>query len=278
MTVQRRGAGRRRKPPVARASAGAPGRILAGIVLFAAAAALYGVSASDAFAVEPSAVDIRGARWTSELELRSVLGISDARPNLFRLRTGELVERLRRLPAVSGADVRAVLPDRLVIDVRERAPIFVWAVAERRLLADVDGVLFAESSGAESEGQSGDGPLPVVVDAREESASLAVGDVLDPVDLSVARRIGAITPLDIGSAATGLELTIDPEIGWVVETEPESWRAVFGLYTASVRTADIVPSQAQCLGELLAGREAQIEMVYLSPDGERCGTYVAREL
>ncbi len=275
--MPRRGAGRRRKPPVARASAGAPGRILAGIVLFAAAAALYGVSASDAFAVEPTAVDIRGARWTSEAQLRSVLGINDTRPNLFRLRTGELVERLRSLPAVSGADVRAVLPDRLVVDVRERTPIFEWAVGERRLLADVDGVLFAESSGGESGEQSDGRPLPIVVDNRASSASLAVGDVLDPVDLSAARSIGAITPLDIGSAAAGLRLTIDPEIGWLVETEPESWRAVFGLYTATVRTADIVPSQAQCLGELLAGRERQIETVYLSPNGDQCGTYVEGE-
>ena len=94
----------------------------------------------------------------------------------------------------------------------------------------------------------------------------------------MARRIGAITPLDLGSAAARLRLAVDPEIGWIVETEPESWRAVFGLYTATVRTAEIVPSQAQCLGELLAGREAQIEIVYLSPEGERCGTYVAREL
>ncbi len=53
---------------------------------------------------------------------------------------------------------------------------------------------------------------------------------------------------------------------------------MFGLYTATVRTADIVPSQAQCLGELLAGRERQIETVYLSPNGDQCGTYVEGQL
>ena len=268
----RRGAARRRSQPVARASAGAPGRILAGIVLFAAAGALYGVSASDAFAVEPSAVEIRGARWTGQADLRAVLGLGDVRPNLFRLRTGELAERLRTLPAVADADVRAVLPDRLVIDVRERTPILAWAVGERRLLVDVEGVIFAETGGATDAAA-----VPVVLDGRESSASLAVGGALDPVDLAVARRIGALTPLEVGSSARALTLTIDPELGWLVESQPASWRAVFGLYTPTLRTADIVPRQAQCLKELLAGREREIATVYLSPDGDRCGTYVARE-
>jgi cell division septal protein FtsQ len=256
---------------VERASAGAPGRILAGIVLFAAAAALYGVSASDAFAVEPSAVEIRGARWTSEAALKGVLGLAESRPNLFRLRTGELVERLRTLPAVAGADVRAVLPDRLVVEVRERAPIAVWAAGERRLLVDVDGVLFAEARGEVGT------ELPVVLDGREASAGLRVGERLEPVDLAVARTVGAVTPLDVGSSATALRVTIDPELGWLLESEPPSWRAVFGLYTPTLRTAEIVPRQVQCLRELLAGREREVATIYLSPGGDRCGTFVARE-
>ena len=258
---------------MARASAGAPGRILAGIVLFAAAAGLYGVSASDAFAVEPSAVEIHGARWTSQADLRAVLGLNDVRPNLFRLRTGELVERLRTLPAVAGADVRAVLPDRLVIDVRERAPILVWAVGERHLLADVDGVLFAEAGAGEEQADA----VPIVLDGREASTALHVGDRLDPVDQSVARLVGVVSPLDVGSTAQALAISIDPDLGWLVESEPGSWRAVFGLYTPTLRTAEIVPRQVQCLKELLAGREPQVATVYLAPDAERCGTYVAKE-
>jgi hypothetical protein len=66
------------------------------------------------------------------------------------------------------------------------------------------------------------------------------------------------------------------EEGWVVEAGPGGWRAVFGFYTPSLRTPELLPRQVQCLRELLVGREERLSVVYLSPVGDRCGTYVEK--
>ncbi len=268
---------RRPTPLIRRASAGpVAGRVLAGLVLVAAAAALYGMTASPAFRLREDGVIVRGADFTGDAAILSAIGLDgDARPNLFALDTARLAANLLSLPAVDAdrpdaASVRVALPDRLVVEVQERVPILVWLVGDRRLLVDVHGVVVSElADEATSE-------LPVIEDERPSATELAVGKRIGATDLEVARRIAALTPAFLGSTAESLETRITEKDGFVLRARPTDWRAVFGIYTPTLRGPELVETQAQCLSSVLYGQEARISVVYLFPDGGRCGTFLPR--
>ena len=269
----RRAATGRARPSVARASAGiSASRILAAVTLLASAAALYGVSVSDAFALEPADVRIEGAGYASEAAVRDALDLEGHATNVFRLRTGELAQRLKRIPAVRDATVSVALPDRLVVQLAERVPILVWQRGPVRLLMDVEGMIFARQPAGVAD------TVPTIADRRDPqvSGALDVGERLGAIDLAVVRRLGALAPSQVGSTAPTFTITRTDDEGWVVEAGPGRWRAVFGFYTPSLRTPELLPRQVQCLRELLVGREELLRVIYLSPVGDRCGTYAEK--
>ena len=92
----------------------------------------------------------------------------------------------------------------------------------------------------------------------------------------MARRIAALTPAFLGSTAEALETRISEKEGFVLQARPKAWRAVFGIYTPTLRGPELVETQAQCLSSVLAGQETTISVVYLFPDGGRCGTFLTR--
>ena len=57
------------------------------------------------------------------------------------------------------------------------------------------------------------------------------------------------------------------------EPEPAGWSAVFGFYTPSLRTTELIPGQVRLLRSLLDGREPQVDRVILASDTD--GTYIA---
>ncbi|MEO7665094.1 MAG: FtsQ-type POTRA domain-containing protein [Candidatus Limnocylindrales bacterium] len=244
-----------------------PPRAAAILGVLAALGGLYGLGATSAFTY--TRAEMPHLRWTSRTDVESAIGIP-AGANLFRIRVGPIEDRIMALPGVESASVSVSLPDTLVIGVRERTAILAWAVGDARWLVDRNGVVFAGMP----PGDAAAAGLPVIVDEREPSAGLAVGARLDPVDLDAARRLGSLVPADIGSAADRLLVTISDGPGFVVGTSPGSWVAVFGLYTASLRTPELIPAQVRLLRSLLDGRESLVAQVFLS-DAEN-GTYVPK--
>jgi hypothetical protein len=87
-------------------------------------------------------------------------------------------------------------------------------------------------------------------------------------------QIGALTPELVGSAASELVFSADDTDGFVVTAAPYGWRAVFGFYTPTLRPPTLIAQQVQCLRSLLASGEAQMDTIYLAPEGDRCGTYL----
>lgn len=191
--------------------------------------------------------------------------------NLFEVQTGPIAERLAALPAVAAARVSVSLPDGLVIGIDERIPIVAWQVGAVDYLVDRDGVLFAAASPA----AIGAAHLPTVIDRRTaSSSSMAVGSHLDQVDLDAATRLGALVPSDVGSSATALQVSVGDADGYVLSAGPSSWTAIFGFYSPSLRSTDIIPGQVRLLRSLLHGREATVARVILA-DAEN-GTYVPK--
>jgi cell division septal protein FtsQ len=259
----------RRTRPVRRASAGLSAvRAGAALAMLVSAAAIYGVGASSAFAYTRLQLD--GLTFTDQNAVESAL--SDARgENLFGLATGPLVAALESMPTVESARVEVRLPGTLAVTIDERQPVLVWQVGTDRFLVDADGLVFGKLSGSPSPAAAG---LPVIDDRRVRSLVLEVGDDLDPVDLDAATRLASLVPADIGSAAVSLAVEVSDDNGFVLRAKPAAWSAVFGFYTPSLRTPDLVPEQVRLLRSLLAGRESQVGRVVLASATD--GTYTPR--
>jgi hypothetical protein len=236
------------------------------LALLLSATAIYGVANSAAFRYE--AVQLHGLSYTDRAKVEAAL--EPARDhNLFMLETGPLAAGIATLPTVRGAEVSVRLPDTLVVDVQEREAILIWQIGERRYLTDADGALF---------GLLGDdtppdaASLPVVVDRRAASAGLSIDRSIDAVDLDAATRLASLVPSDVGSEAERLTVSVSDADGFVVRTKPASWRAVFGFYTPSLRTPELIPGQVRLLRSLLIGREHLVDRVILASETD--GTYI----
>lgn len=266
--ARRLGGQARRTKPVRRASAGLSAtRAGAALAALLAAGAIYGVGASAAFGFQHLAIE--GTRFTSEADLRRMLGVADG-TNLFLLSTEAVEARIGSLTTVAAVDVEVRLPDTIRIAVTDRQAVMTWRVGERAFLADAAGVLFAEVGAADA----GASAVPSIDDRRAASAALGVGSVLAPVDLDAATRLGSLEPAQLGSTAVSFGVAITDEHGFVLRAEPDGWTAIFGFYTPSLRTPDLVPGQVYLLSSLLQGRETQIQQVILASDTD--GTYVPR--
>lgn len=239
------------------------------LALVAGAAAVYGLASSDAFAVRRTVVS--GVTWTPEAAVLAAMAMPEGE-NVFTIRTAELARRVVAIPAIASATVTVALPDEVRVAVAERKALLAWGIGEHSYLVDGEGRLFAEL-GSEPPASAAD--LPVVVDARIASTVLGLGSTLDPVTLDAALRLGSLSPADVGSGASDLVLRVDDGNGFTMRTRPASWTAVFGFYTPTLRTPDLVPGQVRLLRSLLAGREDGVERVVLADD--HSGTYVPRE-
>jgi POTRA domain-containing FtsQ-type protein len=269
-TFRRAGGPGRRTRPIRRASAGlTPTRAGAALAMLVSALAVYGLSATSAFGF--AKLQIEGATITTEQVVRERLDLAEGE-NLFEIATEPLEARIREIPAVAAAEISLGLPDTVAVRIQERVPILVWKIGERRLLIDSNGMLFARLD-ASTSGLVAD--LPVIDDQRAASPKLTVGKSLAPVDLDAATRLASLTPAAVGSAATGLSVGVTDGNGFVLSSVPESWVAIFGFYTPSLRTTELVPGQVQALRELLIKvGEPTVATVILADDST--GVYIPK--
>jgi hypothetical protein len=259
----------RRTKPIRRASAGlSVARAAAALAMLASAGAIYGVGASPAF--DYARLQIDGVVYTDPAVAEEA--VASARgENLFLLSTAPLKAALEALPTVDRATVSVRLPGTLMVTLRERVPVLIWRVGLRRYLAEGGGELF---------GRVGDNPpaqasrLPIIDDRRAASAGLSIGARLNAQDVDAATRLASLVPGDVGSAATRLRVLVTDENGFVVRADPQGWSAIFGFYTPSLRTPELIPGQVRLLRSLLIGREPLIERVILASETD--GTYVPK--
>jgi cell division protein FtsQ len=260
----------RRTRIVRRRSAGlTPVRAGAALALLLSAAAIYGLAASSAFGFQR--LEIKEGTITSAAAVRDRLGLAEG-TNLFEIATEPLEALLLEIPAVAGAEVTVGLPDTVSVQLRERRPIVVWRVGDRRWYVDESGLLFAQAPEQPPEEL---GKLPVISDDRLVARSFQVGFSIDAVDLDVATRLAALTPAQVGSSAAGLSVGVSDQNGFVVRSFPPGWVAVFGFYGLSLRTPDLVPSQVVLLEQLLrqAGESTVATVILADADD---GTYIPK--
>lgn len=259
----------RRTRPIRRASAGlSPVRAGAALAMLVAAGAIYGAGASTAFGFRN--LELAGDRYTAAEDVRGLVGVAPG-ANLFLVGTDEIEARIGRLPTVAGVEVEVSLPETIRVSLRDREPVMTWRVGERAFLVDSGGLLFAELGDRPTSDAAG---LPAISDGRVQSQALDVGDTLDPIDLDAATRLGSVRPDQIGSSARSFRVSISDRNGFVVRADPAGWTAIFGFYTPSLRTPDLIPGQVYLLGTLLEGRESSVDQLILASDTD--GTYISR--
>lgn len=156
---------------------------------------------------------------------------------LLTVDTGALEERLRELPAVADARVRAELPDRLRITIAEKEPALTWLTPAARLVLATDGTVVGRLP-RDLELPEALAPLPAVDDQRPQSRRLDVGDSVPGAELRAARRLLALEPAALGSAATRLFLRIDAQYGFILVSRQPAWRAAMGFYQLDPRETE----------------------------------------
>lgn len=238
------------------------------LAMLLCAAAIYGVANSSAFAY--AELELEGATFTDRGDVLAALDTAQGE-NLFILSTRPLAAALAEIPTVRDASVSVRLPDTLVVRLEEREAILVWKVGDLRFLVDGDGTLFARVG---DDAAAAAKALPVIDDRRSIASALSVGRPIDPVDLDAATRLASLVPSDVGSSAESLTVQVTDQSGFVVRAEPTGWAAVFGYYTPSLRTPELIPGQVRLLRSLLIGREHLIERVVLASETD--GTYIPR--
>jgi cell division septal protein FtsQ len=265
-----RGAAPARRPPSIRRATPRLTRVRAGAVLaiLAASTAMFGLGTSEAFGL--ARLDVEGARWTEAAAIEAAVDVPLG-TNLFGVETGPVRAALEALPAIERASAEVALPDALVVRVTEREPILAWRTGEQRHLVDRNGFLFAEVVDG---GPVAPSSLPEIDDRRPPSTNLVVGSQLDPVDLAAATQLASLVPADLGSAAARLAVRVTDASGFIVLARPDGWSAVFGFYTPTLRSTEMIPGQVQLLRSLLCGREATVERVILASETD--GTYIPR--
>jgi cell division protein FtsQ len=236
--------------------------------MLVSAAAIYGVGASSAF--DYAKLQLAGLTFTDQHAVEAALaGVRGE--NLFGLSTGSLVSAIEEMPTVEKARVEVQLPGTLAVSIDERKPVLIWKVGQDRYLVDAGGALFTKLP---TEPPAAARTLPVVDDRRASARIAQVGGHLDPVDLDAATRLASLVPVDVGSKASSLSVAVSDENGFVLDANPSGWSAVFGFYTPSLRTPDLIPEQVRLLRSLLAGREETVERVILASATD--GTYTQR--
>ncbi|MGI9480038.1 MAG: cell division protein FtsQ/DivIB [Hyphomicrobiaceae bacterium] len=94
-----------------------------------------------------SEITVKGQRMTQDSEIYAKLKL-DERHSIWLLDTEAARARIETLPWVFKASLKRVFPDRIHIDIRERAPIAVWNDGYRAVVLDATGrVLGPATSG-----------------------------------------------------------------------------------------------------------------------------------
>ena len=144
-------------------------------------------------------------------ELSNVVGRS-----IFLLHTGRLAREIEALPSVRSAQVRARLPDRIIVEIAKREPVAVWQAVNGAFLVDHEGQII---------GPATDGTLdqPVMVIHETSGVERVPGQRIERRILLTARELGRVLP-QLGIESLAIEYGT---LGLTV-VGSNGWRIIFG--------------------------------------------------
>jgi hypothetical protein len=160
-------------------------RFLRGFVLVllvcAVAFGMYELLRLPELAIDRSTAEIGGAQRIPPLRIYEASGV-DGR-NIFLIRAGEIQDRVLSLPGIARAEVHLRLPNRVIVDVVEHAPLVAWQ--------GITTTVWLAEDGAEVP-QAGD--LPPLALTDETGVSLGESRRLWPLVLKNMAELHAAQP------------------------------------------------------------------------------------
>mgnify|MGYP003340997051 FL=1 len=247
-------------------------------VLLISATTLAPVPVATGSSVPIVAVTVAGAGLVDPRAIVAASGINSG-GNLLAAHLHGAEVGIGALPMIASVTVRAALPGTIHIDIVERAPLLRWASNGVTYLVDGAGRVLAttDSNLLASSADRLIATLPLITDARAES-TMELGGSISTALFDAVTRLISLTPSDVGSAATGVALRVDPDWGLLLTARggpaDADWVAVFGTYTSALRPPTMIPEQVRLLRSLLARGEGRFGWVILAD--ARAGTYTDR--
>ncbi len=141
-------------------------------------------------------------------ELSNVIGTS-----VFLLHTGRLAREIETIPSVRSAQVRARLPDLVIVEITEREPVAVWHAVNGAFLVDREGQIISSTTD-DAQGQ------PAIVIHETSGRERVPGQRVERRILLTARELRRVLPqlgidlLAIEYGTTGL--TVVGDNGWQI--------------------------------------------------------------
>jgi hypothetical protein len=187
-------------------------RFLSLLLLIPTLLAIHSCLSSARFQVGTAAV--QGSELLGDTQVRSIAGIGGQ--SIFTVDTRGAVASLMAHPEIAAAKVKVILPNQVLIEVRERRPIAVWNDGGRTWWLAADGVAFIERAA-----------LPGMVEVVSAEPVLDISDdpqrpAIDPEIVGGLERLSADLP-------KGAALQYDSLHGFGFE-DPRGWHAYFGAY------------------------------------------------
>lgn len=139
------------------------------------------VTTSQRFAIDT--IEIKGAERLAEDSIRAALPVKRG-ANIFTTDLGDVTSALRTDPWIRSASAHRVLPDTLVVEIREHAPVAVVQLGTDLYLADEAGHVFKRADVAAGETEH----LPIVTGIGRDAMRV------DPVETAelITRALGVI--------------------------------------------------------------------------------------
>lgn len=166
-------------------------RLLAILLLCGASGLLYHVASAEEFRIARFVV--AGNELVSTAELEVAAAVDGA--NIFRIRPGEVEQRLQSLPAVQSARVTTFLPNGLQVQIAERTPVAIWQTGGTAYLVDQQGQVVGLASAVQR--------LTTVRDL--DGPALQPGARVDADALATTIRLQTLLPAAARTAARGFE-------------------------------------------------------------------------
>ena len=159
-------------------------------------------------------VEVVGAKNLTPQQITELAGLEGA--SMFSAPLAEAEARIVALPLVKGVKARLAWPNKVRIEVVERAPWGYWDLAGTSYVIDADGVVLADVKPAKG--------APVVHDAGAP-ALLSVGDRVDTDAVRLAEALLSSVPKQLSLGVARFEYT--PEHGLSLTTDA-NYRIVMG--------------------------------------------------
>lgn len=191
-------------------------RLIPLILTLILGAAAYFLLASPTFRVTEA--EINGLSRLSAAEVNSALGIGGE--IVFFLKPEEIVTRLRlSLPEIQSAQVTVAMPNRVMVEIRERKPVILWRQGSGFTWIDADGVAFRPRGEAE-------GLVVVAAGGTPPGAPAPAGDLLSPPAYLSPDLVKTALAL-ASSLPAGSTLAYDETngFGW---NDSRGWQVFFG--------------------------------------------------